>query len=402
MKWAVTLAAVLAVGLANAGMAADDPPQARSFEELKQETQARADRNAYPLTGLDPKELSGALAGLHAWDRDTWAAAFIAVGDRYDAKARAEAADPKAAHADMWTAWRWYAFARWPVANSPMKLAAHEKAKAEFARFAATASPKIELIEIPFEGRTIYANLQLPSSPRPAPLVISIGGVDSWRDVVAMANAPFVDAGIGTLALDMPGTGDSPVRNEPGAERMFSAVLDWLATRPDIDAHRVVVRGQSWGGYWAARVGYFEAARLRGVVDQGGPADAYFTAAWQEPSLKTKEYLFDFVQSRLFIWGRDTVASALEFLPSMSLRQGGLIDRKSPPTLVIDGVQDSQTPVDDLLLVLTHGSAKEAWINPDGGHMGRGPGNSDEQIFRTVVLPWIARHLDVPLASKPG
>jgi pimeloyl-ACP methyl ester carboxylesterase len=182
---------------------------------------------------------------------------------------------------------------------------------------------------------------------------------------------------------------------------MYSAVLDWIATRPDIDAKRVVVRGQSWGGYWAARVGYQEAARLRGVVDQGGPADAYFTADWQIPSLKTREYLFDFVQSRLYVWGQATVAEGLAFLPTMSLRRDDLLDRPTPPMLVLDGVNDTQTPIGDLLLVLTHGTPKDAWVNPAGGHMGRGPGLDDAKIFRRVILPWISRALS-PAAAPNG
>jgi esterase FrsA len=392
-------AAMFADGAGSAALAVEDPPQTRGFDELKAETQARADRQAYPLTGLDPADVRGALATLHGWNRDAWAAAFIAVGDRYDACARGEGNDPAARRADTRTAWRWYAFARWPVANSAQKHLAHAKAKAAFARYAAMVSPGIEAVEIPFEGKVIHAHLQLPPGAGPAPLVMSIGGVDSWRDVVAMANRPFVDAGMGSLALDMPGTADAAMRNEPGAERLFSAVLDWVATRPDIDARRVVVRGQSWGGYWAARVAYHEAARLCGAVDQGGPAAGYFSRAWQEQSLKSKEYLFDFVQSRLFIWGQPSVEVALDWLPGMSLEQGGLIDKKTPPMLVINGVRDTQTPIGDLWLVLSHGSAKDAWVNPQGGHMGRGPGMNDQQIFRGVVLPWIARHLDVPLPA---
>ena len=396
MNKKLALAALLCFGFISAARAAEDPPQTRSFDELKAETQARADHHAYPLSGLDPAEVRNALATLHGWNRDAWADAFMAVGDRYNARALTESNDPATQRADTLTAWRWYAFARWPVTNSPRKLAAHEKAKATFARYAAMLSPKIEPVEIPFEGRKILANLQLPAGAGPAPLVISIGGVDSWRDVVAINNRPFVDAGIGSLALDMPGTADSAMRNEPGADRMFSAVLDWVATRPDIDAHRVVVRGQSWGGYWAARVGYHNAARLRGVVDQGGPASAYFSREWQEPSLKSKEYLFDFVQSRLFIWGQPSVAAAMAWLPTMSLTRGGLIDKPTPPMLVLDGVHDTQTPISDLWLVVSHGTAKDAWVNPQGGHMGRGPGWNDEQIFKGVVLPWIARHLDMP------
>jgi esterase FrsA len=40
---------------------------------------------------------------------------------------------------------------------------------------------------------------------------------------------------------------------------------------------------------------------------------------------------------------------------------------------------------------------KEAWINPSGGHLGRQVKVwPDPVIFKRVLLPWLARSLDVP------
>src|SRR5215471_8626216 len=49
------------------------PP--RTLEELKAETQARADRNGYPLTGLKPDDVREALSNIRSLDRDEWATA---------------------------------------------------------------------------------------------------------------------------------------------------------------------------------------------------------------------------------------------------------------------------------------------------------------------------------------
>jgi len=43
-------------------------------------------------------------------------------------------------------------------------------------------------------------------------------------------------SGIGVVAIDMPGTGESPVKADIGSERIFSRVLDYLATRSDVDS----------------------------------------------------------------------------------------------------------------------------------------------------------------------
>ena len=64
-----------------------------------------------------------------------------------------------------------------------------------------------------------------------------------------------------------------------------------------------------------------------------------------------------------------------------------------PPVLVIGGVLDTQVPIADIDLLLHSGQTpKEAWINPQGGHMGRdGKAWSDPAIFRLVTMPWILR-----------
>src|ERR1041385_5094291 len=58
----------------------------RTLEELKAETQARADRYAYPLIGLKADEVREALGRLTSLDRDEWAASWSQIGDRYMAK----------------------------------------------------------------------------------------------------------------------------------------------------------------------------------------------------------------------------------------------------------------------------------------------------------------------------
>ena len=63
------------------------------------------------------------------------------------------------------------------------------------------------------------------------------------------------------------------------------------------------MRGQSWGSYWSARAAYAEVARLKGAVFQSGPVHRYFQREWQQEAFKTKEFLFDYVPSRLHMLG---------------------------------------------------------------------------------------------------
>jgi esterase FrsA len=53
-------------------------------------------------------------------------------------------------------------------------------------------------------------------------------------------------------------------------------------------------------------------------------------------------------------------------------------------------------PISDIYKLLDSGNVpKDAWINPQGGHLGRQVGVwPDPRIFKEVILPWLTRTLD--------
>ncbi len=392
MAW--MLAAALALAAAFAPVLAQIAPP-RTLEELKEEIQYRAERKTYPVAGLDATEVREALGNLKSLDRDEWAAVWSAVGDRHLELAKSLAAtDRRSASRQYRDAVEYYLFARFPLENSPAKAKAYEQALSAFASYAQLQDPPIEIVHIPWAGRQIVGYLRVPRNVRPAPLVVTIGGLDGRKENAALRNDLYLAYGVAYLALDMPGTGQSAQRvAAPGGEAEFSKVLDFVATRPDLDAHRVVVYGGSWGGHWAARLAYTERARLRGAVVQGGPVHDYFQPEWQRKALGTREYLFELFEARAAIYGAATLDDFLAYGPKMSLVTAGLIDKPSAPMLLINGLNDTQVPADDLLRLMRAGSPKEVWFNPTGGHMGRSAQLSDQRIFETVTLPWVVRVL---------
>jgi hypothetical protein len=119
----------------------------------------------------------------------------------------------------------------------------------------------------------------------------------------------------------------------------------------------------------------------------------YFQRAWQEEAFKTREFLFDYVPSRLHMLGQHTVEDAFAFMPSLSLADAGLLQKPSPPMLLIAGAKDSQVPFEDFLLLLRNGSPKHAWVNPEGLTMGRSLTVKDDQITASVIIPWVRQRL---------
>src|SRR5262245_22867161 len=356
--------------LHGAALAQIAPP--RTLDELKAETQARADRNAYPLTGLKPDDVRKALSNINSLDRDEWARAWGEVALQHSLHARAADASGqiKEAQESFLMAWRLYSFARWPTTNSPGKQRAYELALDAFQGYARHLDPPLETVRIPFEGKEIVGLLRLPKGARLAPLLFSISALDSRKEEHVERGKIFLRRGIATFALDMPGTGQAPLLGEPTAERMFSRAVDYLATRSEIDAKRIVVQDGSWSGHWSATLGILEKSRIKAVVVQGAPIHYYFQPDWQTKALGTREYLFDLFPARASVYGARTLDEFLAFGPRMSLKEQGLIGKPAAPMLLVNGDHDSQVPIADLDLLLHAGLPQVARVNPVYGYMG--------------------------------
>ena len=376
------------------------PP--RTLEELKDETQKRVDGNLTPAGGLKSEDAREALANIHSLDRDEWAAAWSKIAERYAQRAKSEEGsnNSKEAQSDYLMAWRYYSFARWPVPNSSGKEKAYRNALAAFRDYTRFLDPPLETVHIPFEGKEIVGYLRLPKN-RPAPLVLAISALDSRKEDGVQGDAALIRNGIGFFAVDEPGTGEAPIKAHVGAERMFSRILDYLGTRPEVDSARILVRGNSWSGYWAAKLAYVEKDRLRGAVVQGGPVHDYFSAEWQKPGLSTREYLFDLFPARASVYGVETLDEFLSYGPRLSLKTEGFLGKPSAPMLILNGAQDTQVPISDLYILLqSGGTAKEAWVNPNGGHTGRSAEWPNSRIFDEIILPWIKAKLAPAAGSK--
>ena len=361
--------------------------QGRSLDDLKSEAQARADRNAYPLIGLDPGVVRSVLASLKSLDRDEWAQAWSVPAQRYRESG------------DNILAWRYYSFARWPVPlDSQKKQRAYDNALEAFLAHAKSFDPPLEVARIPFEGSEIVTYVRMPKGRAPFPFVFAISGLDSTKEDLAERFAPLLDRGVGYATFDMPGKGQAPIKLAAGAERMFSAAMDRLLQRPEIDASRVAIYGGSFGGYWGCKLAVTERDRVLGVVVQSPPVHECFSRDFAATAFTNTEYLFDLAPALMSLYeGVRTWDDYLRVIPEHSLVAGGFLDRPTAPMLVIAGVGDTQVPMSDIDLLLHSGETpKEAWINPAGGHMGRQPqGWRDPVIFEKVTTPWILRTLGV-------
>jgi esterase FrsA len=378
----------------------------RSLDEVRELMleRAREHRNPFDHTPYDGAER--AFAAMDRLDRDVWAEAFSAEARPHHQRARsAEAAgDAATAAREYLAAYGLYRVARYPAPNSPAKREAYRLSLETYLKAAEAFDPPVQRVVAPFRGRPGEGDhavglLRLPrrdsggvagvsggnrAAGRP-PVVIIWGGIDSFKE--ERRTDEYVEAGMATLSVDMPGVGEAPLAGSEDAERLWDAWLDWIAGRPDLDAGRVALVGGSTGGYWATKVAHTHRERLRAAVNHGGPAHHAFTAEWIARSTRG-EYPFELPETLACAFGRATAEEWLAFAPRLSLLDQGVLDRPCCPLLCINGVDDSVFPIADHHILLEHGNPKSARFFP-GGHMGHAPG------MMPALLGWLKAQLEI-------
>lgn len=370
--------------------------QERTLDELKEEILDRFQQKRSPIKAeMKLEDVKLVLSRLTSLDRDLWAKEWSLIGESYEKKGDEFAKTEKNKDATVAynTAYAYYSMGRYPTPNSPGKKEAYRKAVSVFLAGARFFDPPLERVVIPFEGKEIIGYLRLPKGVTKPPVIFHWGGIDGWKEDARDNGEAYLAQGWGSFVIDIPGTGESPILATTDADRLFSKVIDYLQARPDIDGSRIAVQGGSWGGYWAAKIAHIERRRIRAAVNWGGPIHHYFQPGWQRTALHTREYLMDLFPARAALYGVNTVEAFLEEGPKRSLQTLGILGQPSAPLLSVNGKNDTQVPISDLYILMESGSPKTAWVNPVGGHMGRGGGVSADYILKMVVVPWLRSHL---------
>ena len=397
IRWAISIFALTAF----AALSFAQEQKERTLDEVKVEAIKRAETGMYPLIGLDPSDVREAFSNIKTSSDDEWAAGFSAVADRYMAEGKSlQASNPAKADADYIRAWRLYSFGRWPVPSSEGKKRAYAKALDAFLTHAKMMDPPLEVVHIPFEHSEIVGYMRLPKNAKgPVPVIIAISGLDSRKEDLTENFGVVLNSGIGFIGIDSPGTGQAPIKASETADRMFSKVIDYLQTRPEVDKTRIGVDGQSFGAYWATKLAIVERARLKVVVAQSPPVDATFEKNFvMKKTLGNREYLFGLAPALMSIFeGANKIEDLGEILPKLSLVNQHLIGKPTTSMLIIAGALDTQVPISDAYMLLSSGDIpKEAWINPQGGHLGRQVKIwPDPVIFRKILVPWLVRNLEI-------
>lgn len=354
-----------------------DATDTSTLEAGKAWLRERVERGLHPVDGLDRAAALATIERLSGLEPEPWTAAWGALADDY--AAQAGGAEDPVERRHLWDQAYQAAFlGRYPVPNHPLKAELYDRAREYFLAATALEHPALEVVEVPFAGRpgegdNVRFYLTLPGGVERPRVVLAWGGIDTWKEESHARLGGLLRArGLAVVLVDIPGTGESPVLASADAERQYTPVFDYLATRSDLDGSRCGVIGASFGGYWAMKLAYTHRDHVAAAVNWGGGVHTTFTSEWQKRSRHATSYLMDLMAARARIFGGSTFQDYVEHCPDLSLLDQGLLDTPSSPILLVNGRDDQQNSIDDLYLSLDHGDPKAARVF-DGGHMGQGP-----------------------------
>ena len=315
----------------------------------------------FTSNGTDYGDFTATLARIGRWD--DWCREWGVTASHYEQLAEAaEDAGQRETANGAWRraslAWHWGKFVF--VDDLAQQRAAHERAVACYRRAAAGLTPPAELVHIPYQATELAAYLRVPATPGSAapPVVIMVPGLDSTKEELQATAEYLLDRGMATLAIDGPGQGeaeyDLPI--EPAYEKVVTAVVDYLASRADVDGGHVGLFGVSLGGYYAARAAARE-KRLRAVVDLAGPYR--FDLDWDELPEQTRATFL--VRSGA---ASDDEARAKAGTLTLEEAAGEI----TTPLLILGGGRDRITPAYHQERLASEVASAELLIYPDGSH----------------------------------
>lgn len=164
----------------------------------------------------------------------------------------------------------------------------------------------------------------------------------------------------------------------------IGALLDWVATQPELDPTRVMVTGGSYGGYMTLAVATNYNDRVRCSLDVVGIS--HFATFLKN----TESYRRDL---RRVEYGDERDPIIAEFFEKIApLNNASKITK---PLFVVQGANDPRVPMSEAeqMVAKVRGNGGPVWyLNAkDEGHGFRKKGNADFQFFATVMF--VRQHL---------
>lgn len=221
-----------------------------------------------------------------------------------------------------------------------------------FHKFIQIGSEDIEIVEIPYEGKSLpgyFVGASGNNTKEPTPCVVYFDGLDITKEIQYLRGGitDLIKRGISVLIVDGPGTGEAIRLRGHHLRYDFdvagSACVDWLEKRKDVNPKKIGIVAISLGGYYAPRCASLD-HRFAACIAWGAIWDYY--ATWKKRIDNSFQTSLSVPGHHIkWILGVDTLEEALNTLEDFRL--DGVVQNMKCPFLIVHGEDDEQVPLKD-------------------------------------------------------
>lgn len=229
--------------------------------------------------GGDVFDIARAMKNVEAGDKDAWEKAWLELARKTETRGQEalSAGRLRTAKQFFFHASNYYRMSDvlLTIADEPKRAERFLKSRDNFRAAAELHEPKIEIITVRCGNEEYDGYFCHPVNPKRGkwPGVLFLGGADAYAEEIYFGGKQMLDRGWAMLLVDAPGRGSSiylkGIKTRPDYEVPGKACVDYLVSRPEIDADRIALLGISMAGYYAPRVAAFE-KRFKALVAWSG------------------------------------------------------------------------------------------------------------------------------------
>jgi len=327
----------------------------------------------------DLDELRGTVQRLEGTTQDLWVPVWRDVGRQHERRGDElwAAGDVTAGRREFLQAKTYYSIGRFPGDITDVKGKVSQDCARAYSKACTNLDPPLEVVDIPHAGLTIRSHYRSPNGAdreNPVPAVLIMCGADMFKEDRGWAGEMALDAGLASVVMDAPGTGENPFPWAPESVAAWEAAVDWLADRPEIDSERIGAFGISRGGYSVMQLAGVASDKVKAVVANAGHPFGY---RMTDPELDA--FIEHANRRASWAFGEPGGPPAFdstsreqeeEKFSRWALSEQGILGNITMPVLMINGKHDHLAPIGNIYFMFEHGpvAGKEARIYADAGH----------------------------------
>jgi pimeloyl-ACP methyl ester carboxylesterase len=228
--------------------------------------------------GSEPSECFLTLEKIRDRDEESWVREWAKLAEKMERLAEESlgAGERTTAQGAYLRACAYYQAAMFSLSPKDARMFAYlTRSREIFHKVAGLLSPKIEVLEIPFGDARLPAYFLSGGQPKGPTLLVINGGDSTNEEMVHFIGFAAARRGWNCLIFEGPGQWSALQLNPQLVmtveyEKPVKAVMDYLLSRKDVDADRIVLYGLSLSSLLAGRAAAYE-KRICACILNGGP-----------------------------------------------------------------------------------------------------------------------------------